>query len=106
MRGFCPQGRLRLAALALPLFASGCLAKTALGVVTLPVKAAGKAIDVATTSQSEADRNFGRKARKAEARDDRARRKADQRCRRNAQACAPDTPYRDGEGDDGRYSPK
>ena len=39
----------------LPLGLSGCIAKTALDVVTLPVKAASKTVDVMTTSQSEAD---------------------------------------------------
>lgn len=42
----------------------GCIAKTALDVVTLPVKAAGQTADWMTTSQDEADRNAGRKARK------------------------------------------
>ena len=37
--------------LALP----GCLAKTVVDVATLPVKAVGKGVDMATTSQSEAD---------------------------------------------------
>jgi hypothetical protein len=52
------------AALALPL--GGCLAKTALDVVTLPVKAASKTVDVLTTSQSEADEKRGRAIRKHE----------------------------------------
>ena len=41
----------------------GCIAKTALDVVTLPVKAASAAVDAATTSQSEADEKRGRKVR-------------------------------------------
>jgi hypothetical protein len=53
------------AAALLPLLAGGCAAKTAFNVVTFPVKATSKAIDWTTTSQSEADRNAGRKARKA-----------------------------------------
>jgi len=52
------------AALALPL--GGCLAKTAIDVVTLPVKAASKTVDVLTTSQSEADEKRGRAIRKHE----------------------------------------
>jgi hypothetical protein len=52
------------AALALPL--GGCLAKTALDVVTLPVKVASKTVDVLTTSQSEADEKRGRAMRKHE----------------------------------------
>jgi hypothetical protein len=51
-------------ALALPL--GGCLAKTALDVVTLPVKAASKTVDLLTTSQSEADEKRGRAIRKHE----------------------------------------
>tara|TARA_R100001129_G_C5314359_1_gene246047 strand:+ start:415 stop:741 length:327 start_codon:yes stop_codon:yes gene_type:complete len=53
-----------LAALAL----QGCLAKTALDVATAPVKVAGKAVDLATTSQSEADEKRGRELRKREER--------------------------------------
>lgn len=47
---------------------SGCVAKTALDVVTAPVKVAGKAVDLATTSQSEADEKRGRELRKREER--------------------------------------
>jgi len=51
---------------ALLLVLPGCLAKTALDVVTLPVKAASAAVDAATTSQSEADEKRGRQIRKRE----------------------------------------
>jgi len=44
----------------------GCLAKTALDVATAPVRIAGKAVDLATTSQSEADEKRGREIRKRE----------------------------------------
>jgi hypothetical protein len=57
--------------LILPLLAlslSGCLARAAVDVVSLPVHAAGKAVDWTTTSQDEADRNRGRTMRKEEAR--------------------------------------
>jgi len=47
---------------------SGCLARTAVDVVTAPVKVAGKAVDLATTSQSEADEKRGRELRKREER--------------------------------------
>lgn len=47
---------------------SGCIAKTALDVATAPVRAAGKAVDLATTSQSEADEKRGRELRKREER--------------------------------------
>jgi len=53
---------------------SGCLAKTvvgsAVGIVTAPVRVGAKAVDMVTTSQSEADENRGRTMRK---RDDRIR---------------------------------
>lgn len=55
---------LPLAAIAL----SGCLAKAALDVATAPVRVAGKAVDAATTSQSEADEKRGREMRKREER--------------------------------------
>ena len=45
---------------------SGCLVSTAADIVTAPVKVAGKAVDLATTSQSEADENRGRELRKRE----------------------------------------
>lgn len=47
---------------------TGCLAKTALDVVTAPVKIASKAADWATTSQDEADRATGREIRNREER--------------------------------------
>jgi hypothetical protein len=53
---------LPLLALALP----GCVAKTALDIVTLPVKAASAAVDAATTSQAEADQKRGRQIREYE----------------------------------------
>ena len=46
----------------------GCLAKTAFDVVTAPVKAVSKGVDLATTSQSEADENRGREIRKRQER--------------------------------------
>ena len=53
----------------LPLLAlSGCytVAKTAVDVATLPVKAVSKGVDLATTSQSEADEKRGRAMPKAQ----------------------------------------
>ena len=61
----------------------GCVAKAAYDVATLPVRAAGKAVDWTTTSQEEADRNYGRKMRKAEAREGKERRAWEKRCRKN-----------------------
>lgn len=46
----------------------GCLAKTALDVATAPVKVVSKGVDLATTSQSEADEKRGRELRKREER--------------------------------------
>ncbi len=62
---------------------SGCVAKTALDVVTAPVKVASQAADWATTSQDEADRNRGREIRKREeqlGKLDRKYRKLDEKC--------------------------
>ena len=71
--------------------ASGCIAKTAFDVATAPVRVAGKAVDLATTSQSEADENRGRAMRKREERLgklDREWNAADRKCRGgDAKAC-------------------
>jgi hypothetical protein len=56
-----------LLACLVPLTLGGCLAKTVVGVATAPVKIASKGVDLATTSQSEADENRGREIRKREA---------------------------------------
>jgi hypothetical protein len=67
----------------LPLLAlPGCIAKTAWDVATLPVKAVGQTADWMTTSQDEADRNYGRKMRKAEAREGKERRDWAKRCKK------------------------
>ena len=55
--------RMILVAPAAALLLSGCLAKTALDVVTLPVKVASAGVDAVTTSQSEADQKRGREIR-------------------------------------------
>lgn len=47
------------------LMLSGCIS-TAVDIVTLPVKAASKTVDVLTTSQSEADEKRGRAIRTRE----------------------------------------
>lgn len=60
----------------------GCIAKTALDVATMPVKATAQAADWATTSQDESDRNYGRKMRKQEAREAREAKKAAEAQRR------------------------
>ncbi|TPG13499.1 hypothetical protein EAH87_17425 [Sphingomonas koreensis] len=70
----------------LPLLAGGCLAKTAVGVVTAPVRAGSQVVDWTTTSQSEADRNYGRKMRKQEAKEGKARRDWEKKCHDNPDA--------------------
>lgn len=55
-----------LLALVAPLVLGGCLAKTALDVATAPVKIASRGVDLATTSQSEADEARGREIRRRE----------------------------------------
>lgn len=57
-----------LALVAAALALQGCLAKAAVNVVTLPVRAVSAGVDAATTSQSEADEKRGREIRKREER--------------------------------------
>jgi hypothetical protein len=82
------------AAAALPLLTGGCIANTAMSIVTAPVKVASKAADWATTSQSEADRNYGKRARKAEEREGRERKAHDKACKKDPQNCGPYEGYR------------
>ena len=79
----------------LSVMTSGCV-RTVAGLVTAPVRVAGKAVDWTTTSQSEADRNYGRKMRKQEAREGRERRKAARECRQDDANCTPYDGYRAG----------
>ena len=60
----------------------GTVAKTAVDVVTLPVKVASAGVDAATTSQSEADEKRGREIRKEEERRGKEARLAEERCRK------------------------
>lgn len=72
-----------IAAILLPAL-GGCIARAAVDVVTAPVKVAGKAVDLATTSQSEADERRGRELREREERIgrlERRRQKLDEECR-------------------------
>ena len=77
-----------LCLLALP----GCIARTVASVVTAPVRVAGKAVDMATTSQSEADEKRGRDLRLREQRLrelERSHQKHSRQCAQgNAAACA------------------
>jgi hypothetical protein len=64
---------------------TGCV-RTVGSIVTAPVRAASWTVDKATTSQSEADRNYGRKMRKEEekrGREERKRRKEEERRQRD-----------------------
>ena len=55
----------------------GCVAKTVYDVATLPVKVASSGVDLATTSQSEADQKRGREIRQREERMGKLRRDYD-----------------------------
>ena len=60
---------MRKSSLILPLLAlglSGCIARTLVDVATAPVRVVSKGVDLATTSQSEADEKRGREMRKRE----------------------------------------
>ena len=74
------------ALLPLALLLSGCVvgtvAKTAVDVATLPVKAVSAGVDAATTSQSEADEKRGREMRKADEARGRQARELAERCRK------------------------
>ena len=65
---------------------SGCVvasvADAAVDIVTLPVDVASKGVDMATTSQSEADQKRGRELRKAEERAGKQARERAERCRK------------------------
>jgi hypothetical protein len=69
-----------------PVLLSGCIvgtvAKTAVDVVSLPVKAASVGVDAVTTSQSEADQKRGREIRKEEEERGKQLRLAQDRCRK------------------------
>lgn len=83
---------IRIAALLLLLpLQSGCIARTALDVVSAPVKVAAKTADILTTSQSEADEKRGRAMRQREERIgklERQRSKLEERCAEgDNQAC-------------------
>ena len=77
----------------LPLL-SGCIvgtvARTAVDVATLPVKAASAGVDAVTVSQSEADEKRGRELRKQDEQRGREARQMAQRCRKG-QALPTDT---------------
>ena len=69
-----------------PLVLGGCIvgtvARTAVDVATLPVKAVGAGVDAVTTSQAEADQRRGREVREAEEREGREARLRERERRR------------------------
>ena len=70
----------------LPLALGGCVvgtvAKTAVDVVTLPVKVVSAGVDAATTSQAEADQKRGRELRKQDEERGRQAKAMADRCRK------------------------
>lgn len=66
--------------LLLPLLATAGCVSTAAAIVKAPFQVAGKAVDWTTTSQSESDRNYGKKMRQAEEREGKERRAWARRC--------------------------
>lgn len=72
---------MRIVVLLLPatLVLTGCVARTAVHIVTLPVRAVGAGVDAVTTSEEEADRNRGRAIRKQEEREAKERRREEKR---------------------------
>ncbi|UIJ45277.1 hypothetical protein LZK98_19910 [Sphingomonas cannabina] len=88
------------------LVTGGCVAKAAWDVATLPVKAGSQAVDWSTTSQEEADRNYGRKMRKQEAEEGKQRKKWEKHCKKNPDDpnCAQYSGYRAGDGDPTRQN--
>ena len=77
---------MRAFVLLLPLALGGCIvstvAKTAVDIVTLPVKVASAGVDAVTTSQKEADEKRGREARKQDEERGKQVRLAQDRCRK------------------------
>jgi isocitrate lyase len=75
---------------------SGCVvasvAKTAVDVATLPVKAVSAGVDAVTTSQSEADEKRGRDLRREEERRGKALRQWQDDCRKRTRAGQPCDP--------------
>ena len=78
---------------AAPALLGGCIVRTAAGIVTLPVKAAGAGVDALTTSQAEADQRRGREIREAEEREGREARRREREARRQREH-AEDDPQR------------
>ncbi len=80
----------RVLSACLALTLSGCIARTAYDVATLPVRATSQVVDWTTTSRAEADRNYGRKMRKQNERDAREARREAKAQRKAARDPRPD----------------
>lgn len=78
---------------AVPLLSTGGCVRTVASVATAPFKVAGQTADWMTTSQDEADRNYGRRMRKKEAREGRERREYAKQCRKDRERCGPYAGY-------------
>ncbi|MBW6524731.1 hypothetical protein KZ810_14600 [Sphingomonas sp. RHCKR47] len=74
---------------AVPLLATGGCVKTAWNVATMPVRAVGKGVDLATTSPRERDEKYVRQQRKQAEREQRERRDYERDCRKKRGDCAP-----------------
>jgi len=79
----------------LPLSLGGCVASAVADVVTLPVKVVSKGVDLATTSQSEADEKRGRELRRAEEAAGKAQRLWERQCERGLSRRKPCPPRPD-----------
>lgn len=86
-----PPVLVSISTLGLALILQGCVVRTAADIVTAPVKVVGGAVDMVTTSQSEADEKRGRQLRKQDERYaqlERSYRKDKARCDKgNTAAC-------------------
>ena len=78
--------------LPLGLLLSGCLARTAVDLVTLPVRVASAGVDAVTTRQSEADQRRGRQIREEEERLGREARRRERKEREAAEQAAEAAP--------------
>jgi uncharacterized lipoprotein YajG len=83
-----PYGKAMRALILFPVafLLSGCLARTAIDVVTLPVRVVSAGVDAVTTSQAEADQRRGRELREAEEREGREARRREREERRRARS--------------------
>jgi hypothetical protein len=81
---------MRILLFALSLLLTGCIARTAIDIVTLPVKVVSAGVDAATTSQSEADERRGRELRQAEERQGREARRRERDAERRRERAGED----------------